>query len=607
MKSYVGKHIKGSGDERWLTLIDKSYRMLRPSAELPCFQILYNPDYNTFGEGFFWQGWWIQNSLGFCLGAHSLLKGEWRDVLQRSYDLFWDRMGDGHRIGRDVDCRVETGRLYDLVAPDGSLGDCVGFGQGIVYKQGDGDFDNYEWFYEATAAGILTQVEDCLFERDAEKFLAYLPRLRRSMEFIEKKRAENGLFLVGPCCNLLAPSWGAGYDEKNDKIVPAYLTGLSVTYGEALRLMCEAAKFIGDDELYTLCKNRYDITRESLRLLVTSEGYLCKSMDTDGTMHGVYGAKKYGYMESVCNADALCYGSLDNTTLEGIYNGIASISELRKFGPLCTNYPHLDDTYNSFARHTNKPDSTGWKSGDWVDGGCWGTVEGRAILGYMRMGRFEDAYRSAEYYMRWAEDWRMDAPLSQWGENFSNPWANESDGYEKTNRPIAVMVDNFATVTCLLRGLIGITAVADGFIVKPQIPDTIDELYISEPYYFGGKKVYVSYGKDDGKSVCSIGKIKLTPDENGYFKITADMLDCFGKDDTIFMIFGNAKPVDGINTIESELAYDTTLMKNASLERPNIPYPEANFRPFFDGKKKAIENMLNETASALEFFNGGIN
>ena len=56
MKSYVGKHIKGSGDERWLTLIDKSYRMLRPSAELPCFQILYNPDYNTFGEGFFWQG-----------------------------------------------------------------------------------------------------------------------------------------------------------------------------------------------------------------------------------------------------------------------------------------------------------------------------------------------------------------------------------------------------------------------------------------------------------------------------------------------------------------------------------------------------------------------
>ena len=62
--------------------------------------------------------------------------------------------------------------------------------------------------------------------------------------------------------------------------------------------------------------------------------------------------------------------------------------------------------------------------GYWVNGGVWGTVEGRAILVYYRLGKFEDIRRSAERAMKWAKDFRMDAPWSQRGENTNNLWSD---------------------------------------------------------------------------------------------------------------------------------------------------------------------------------------
>ena len=85
-------YLYGEGSEKWLSLIDKSFSMLHPSAELPSLPMLCNAEYRTFQEGFIWPGWWIQNSLGFALGAGPLLGGEWRKTLGRSYDLFWDRI-----------------------------------------------------------------------------------------------------------------------------------------------------------------------------------------------------------------------------------------------------------------------------------------------------------------------------------------------------------------------------------------------------------------------------------------------------------------------------------------------------------------------------------
>ena len=195
----------------------------------------------------------------------------------------------------------------------------------------------------------------------------------------------------------------------------------------------------------------------------------------------------------------------------------------------------------------------------------------------------------------------MDAPLSQWGENSCNPWANEDEGYEKTNRPIAVMVDNFATVTGLLRGLFAFSVDADGFILRPQLPDGIETLSINEPYFMAGKDVYISYSAKGGKDNCRIGDMSITADENGYFHLTAAMLEKAADDNSVFITFGEAQPCkpQDENNGASVFERDALLMREAAKERLNLPYPKANFRPFYPAKCSAVENMLSAAADAL--------
>lgn len=70
-------YIDGKGD-KWLELINKCYSMLLPNENLPSIQMVYNHKNKTFNEGFIWDGFWIQNSYGFILGAIPFLNQEWR-------------------------------------------------------------------------------------------------------------------------------------------------------------------------------------------------------------------------------------------------------------------------------------------------------------------------------------------------------------------------------------------------------------------------------------------------------------------------------------------------------------------------------------------------
>ena len=92
----MGNDIGGSGNENWLRLIDESFAMLRSSPVLPNLKMLYKSSTDMFSEGFIWgDGWWIQNSFGFTMGAVPLLDPFWMHILQNSYDAFWRRIGDG--------------------------------------------------------------------------------------------------------------------------------------------------------------------------------------------------------------------------------------------------------------------------------------------------------------------------------------------------------------------------------------------------------------------------------------------------------------------------------------------------------------------------------
>ncbi|MBO7403833.1 MAG: hypothetical protein J6V24_02625, partial [Clostridia bacterium] len=328
----------------------------------------------------------------------------------------------------------------------------------------------------------------------------------------------------GPAANLLAPSYGGSPANADGTPCKGYLTGLSVTAAAALKKCAALCRMVGDTARAAEYDRRLAHTLDALPQLLTDEGYFVKSMDPDGTKHGVYGADRYGYLEGVCNADAAAWGVMGPEISRSICHKIASVPGIRPAGILCTNYPHLDDTLESYRKHTNAPHSLGWRSGDWVDGGCWATVEGRAILAYLKTGAYEDAFRSAGVYMKWAEEYRQDAPLSEWGFNTNNPWQQENDDHTVCQRPVSVMVDNFAPVTCLLRGLFGWDADADGLIVRPQIPESISSLHQHVPVTFGGCGIYVAYTGGNGSLRAFLDGVPLPADEDGTVRISADLL-----------------------------------------------------------------------------------
>ena len=494
---YDGKFCSGTGDIDFLRLIDESFAFFHPNPVVPNLTMIYNSDWDTFSEGAGWGGWWIQNSYGFSYAVTPFLQEPWTSILQRSWDLFWDNQGDGVRKGLWGD--GTPNRLSELVAPDGGLGDTGAPGK-IIYKQGDGDVKIHDWFYEATAACLVMQAEIMLVSRDKKALNHYLPKMERACNFIERTRdSTNNLFLVGPACNLLAPSYG-GVKQPDGSFGKGYLSGLSITYLAALDRMVELYKFTGDKEKLAEYEYRQRITRESLPQMLTPAGYFVKSIEPGGVKHGVLGQEQFGYLEGVANADAAALRVVDDQTAENIYKQIEAFPAIRPFDFLLTNAPGLDDTYGGWGNTSGKGLEGFWAFGDWVNGGVWGTVEGRAILMYYRLGKFEDIRRSATRAMKWAKDFRMDAPWSQRGENTNNPW---SDSGKFRVGGVAVMIDNFAIPAATIRGLFDFDYRSDRLILRPRVPGSITQYTQKEPVRFGAKKLYLSC-RNGGPKVKSV-------------------------------------------------------------------------------------------------------
>ena len=477
------------------------------------------------------------------------------------------------------------------------------------------------------------EAEILLFDRRPEQIRKYLPLLQRSLNHIESTRAENGLFLVGASCNLLAPSYGGSCDPETGVFGKGYLTGVAVTYSAGLKKCAELYKIVGDEAGAAECLTRLERNLEALPQLLTEEGYFVKSMDPDGTKHGVYGADRYGYLEGVCNVDAVAWDIVSPEIARSIYAKIASVQGIRSAGLLCTNYPHLDDTIESYRHKTNEPHSLGWRSGDWVDGGCWSTVEGRAILTYMKLGQYDDAFRAADIYMRWAEEYRQDAPFSQWGHNTNNPWQKENDDHSVCERPVAVVVDNFAPITCLLRGLFAYSADAEGLVIRPQIPDDITELIQHEPIRFGGCRIYIAYSGGSEPVRAVLNGMVLQIEEDGRIRIPANLLpdgeevclsvSCTGEPVPMGIAdFRKETVLTGdIDGVPAELAdiyrecstaletaadfnyraqlQEILLSVEAAAERRRLPFDKHELRPMTEDKIGKIIELYDKTAEEL--------
>lgn len=515
-KRFNGQYFSGRGDVDYLQLLDIARRMFEPDPEFQNLPMLYTPQWNGFVEGPTWNAWWIQNSYGTTYCALPFLLEPYITFLQNAQDLWFDQMGDGKTVRP-----FQLGeRRFDWVPPDGCLCDAAAPGW-FVAKQGDGRVDIHDWGMEFTAAGLLMQAELLLISRDPQAIARYLPKLERCAEFIESRRdPKNNLFLAGPAGNLLAPSY-AGWKRPDGTYDMAYLAGLSITYIAALDRLIELEKLAGNTRKARLYAGRRERARKGLALLTTEEGYFIKSLDPDGTKHGVYGAPKHGYFEASPNHDAICFRVVDDEQAQRIYAKIASIPGLRPYDFIIPNYPSLDDMYT-------EPEGL-WAFGTWVNGGHWSTCEARMVMAYYRLGKYEDARRSMKRLLDFARRFRLDNPLVKFG----------SDVYQP-GEPINITYDAFGPPAAMVRGLFEYLYRADGLTLIPHLPAGITELHQRFPVQFGRKQLYLSaVGQGSVRRVLVNGKDWQWHDETSVFlpeERTPERA-------TIQIVLGDAKPV----------------------------------------------------------------
>ena len=463
--AFEGRFFRGEGDGEYLRLLEDARRMFQADPEFENLAMLYTTNWNGLVEGPTWDAWWVQNSYGTTYCSLPFLEEPFLTFLQNSQDLWFGKMGDGKTSyvwnGKD-----------SWVPPDGCLMDCANK-TWAMHRQGDGRVAIHDWGIEFTTAGALLQCELLLISRDVANIERYLPKLERCAQFIETRRdPKKNLFLAGPAGNLLAPSY-AGFKRPDGTYGMAYLTGLSVTYIAFLDRLVELEKLAGRDLPARAWSARRATARQGLEALTTDEGYFVKSMDPDGTRHGVYGAKRFGYFESSPNHDAVCFRVVDDGQARKIYLALASIPGLRPHDLIIANYPSLDDMYEA-------PQGL-WAFGTWVNGGHWTTCEARAIMAYYRVGAYDDARRSMRQILSFARRFRMDNPLVDFGNAVYQP-----------KEPINLTYDAFGAPAALVRGLFEYLYTAEGLRLELHIPDGIEWLEQRFPIRFGTKRVYLA-------------------------------------------------------------------------------------------------------------------
>lgn len=462
--TFAGRYFRGEGDTEYLELLDIARRMLDTDAEFQNLAMLYTPRWNGFVEGPRWDAWWIQNSYGPTFAALPLLQEPYVTFLANANDLWFRFIGDGRPYKSPIGG-------WEYTPPDGQLCDCA-TPEGAIHKQGDGRVAIHDFGLEFTAAGLLLQAEALLVSRDPAAVRHYLPLLERCANLLETRRdPKTNLFLAGPAANLLAPSY-AGWKKPDGTYGQAYLAGLSVTALAALDRLVEVERLAGRTEQARLYAGRREQAARGLPALVTDEGYFVKSVDPDGTRHGVYGAAQYGYFESSVNHDAICFGIVDDTQARRIWGKIASIPGLRPHQFIIANYPTLDDMYETKGIFT---------FGQWVNGGHWSTCEARMVLAYYRLGLYDEARRSMQTLLKFARAFRLDNPLTQFG---AEVWF--------TGDPVHLCYDSFGPPAALVRGLFDYRYGADALVLRPQVPPGITRLEQHFPVRFGAKRLYLA-------------------------------------------------------------------------------------------------------------------
>jgi len=103
------------------------------------------------------------------------------------------------------------------------------------------------------------------------------------------------------------------------------------------------------------------------------------------------------------------------------------------------------------------------------------------VMGYYRLGKFDDARRSMKQLMKFARQFRMDNPLVDFGARVYQP-----------NQPINLCYDSFGPPAAMIRGLFEYLYGADALVLLPHVPPGITRLEQHFPIRFGRKRLYLA-------------------------------------------------------------------------------------------------------------------
>ena len=103
------------------------------------------------------------------------------------------------------------------------------------------------------------------------------------------------------------------------------------------------------------------------------------------------------------------------------------------------------------------------------------------ILAYFRMGMWEDARRSMVKLLSYAQRFRMDNPLTEFGNSVYQP-----------SQPINITYDAFGPPAAMVRGLFEYIYKSDRLILVPRVPPGILELEQRFAIRFGAKRLWLA-------------------------------------------------------------------------------------------------------------------
>lgn len=442
--------------------------------------MLYSTAWNGYVEGPTWNAWWTQNSYGPTYTILPYADSSTRNFIRNANLLWFNQIGNGTRVGNDD----------PHPGPDGCLCDAAGINV-VYYKQGDGNVAIHDWALEETLSGVIMEAERILIDRNFTDYQFYLPLFNRTLNLIESRRdSSTNLFLFGDASNLLAPSYGA-FLQPNGTRLPAYLTGASVSYIAALDRVIEIERLAGGiwTSLADIHTQRRDLTFQGLPALLApdTQDYFVKWKDPNGTLHGVLNQSMHNYIEAVVNHDAIAFGvaeriqtGLNDAIMNRLtgptvpVNPVTGGPGLRPYSLVTTNAASLDDM-------EYPPTSWLWQYGTWVNGGEWATCESRMMMAYYRTNRAYFALDSMRALLGFANIFRMDSPLVNWGSEVYQP-----------DEPINIVYDMFGIPTAFLRGLWDPVYSATNLTFTPHIPGNVTNLTMTFPILWGPHLFFLS-------------------------------------------------------------------------------------------------------------------